>query len=184
MKASIIIVSLLICCYVNSVDAQETVTRKMINSTSVTLISDPSLHNYGALYQIKDSSVLISHSKWLKDYTKGNSNFNVSEIEIIDIQIIKILSKTKARKGALIGAASGFAVMGGITMILNELEGGSSWISFPSWQVGLANGIVFAPVGAFFGAIIGSFSVKIPINGSMDNYNRNKDRLKEYSLKN
>lgn len=182
MRTSTLIVCLVLYGCANSIYAQDKITGKMISPTSVKLISDPSFQIQGALYQVKDSSILISHSTWLRDYSKGYHNFRVSEIEIIDIQMIRTLSKTKARKGALIGAVSAFVVMGGIAMIANEIEGDSGWFSFPSWQVGLANGILFAPAGAFVGVIIGSINIKIPINGSMSNYNRNKTQLIKYSL--
>jgi hypothetical protein len=182
MRISTIIFCFVLCFRVYSQNAQEAITRKMINPTSVTLISNPFNKINGALYQVKDASILISHSTWLKDYTMGNSNYTITEIEVKDIQMIKTLSKTRSRRGALIGAASGFVVMGGIAMILNDIEGGSGYFSFPNWQVGLANGIIFAPVGAFVGAIIGSINIRIPINGSLSNYHRNKAILTKYSL--
>jgi len=157
----------------------------MINRTTVSLISEPSLEYYGALYQVKDSSIFISSSTRFKNYTFGNSNFGVSEIEIFNIQKIKTVSKTRARNGARIGAASGF-VIGCLLAIRANHQPSGEWdlISFSDTFVGLAGGLLCASLGAFSGVIIGGISIKIPINGSMDNYNQHKEKLKRYSIKN
>ena len=46
---------------------------------------------------------------------------------------------------------------------------------------------IFIPVSIFLGALagvlIGSFKIKIPISGSMDNYNQSKKKLGRYTVR-
>jgi hypothetical protein len=174
MKASIVLASFILFGNVNSIHAQDIIKRNMINPTAVTLINDSSLRLNGALYQVNDSSIMISHSTKVKDYKRGD--FIVSDVDIIDIQIIKTLSRTKVRNGVFIGAASGFA-----TGCLIGLLSDDSF--FDNAEAVLAGGLAVMPIGVFAGAMIGSFSIKIPINGSMDSFSRNKAKLKKYALK-
>ena len=153
----------------------------MINSTSVYLISDQSNYIIGALYQVRDSSIVIHHSVNLTDYMEGGTS--VSEIDIYDIQLIKTSSRTRRKRGILIGAASGFVAMGLIGIMSNG-SGEYGVEFFTDSQMFLAAGAIGIPIGAFAGGMIGSFTIKIPIKGSMDNYNRNKKKLKKYSIKN
>jgi hypothetical protein len=159
-------------------NAQYTIKRNMFYTAKVNLISDPYSSQYkGALYQVNDSSIMISSSRRLKDYYVGYSNFSVSEIEIIDIEAIKTLSKTRIRNGALIGAASGLFI--GILMgLLSEPN-----IIYTNEDMALMGGIGMIPIGALTGGMIGSIGINISINGSMDNFNRNKAKLIKYSLK-
>ena len=152
----------------------------MINSTSVYLISDQSNNIRGALYQVKDSSIVVYHSTNLTDYMEGGSH--ASEIDIIDIQLIKTSSRIKRKKGILIGAASGFVALGLIGIMSNG-SGEYGIEFFNDSQIFFAAGVIGIPIGAFAGGMIGSFTIKIPIKGSMDNYNRNKKKLKRYSIK-
>jgi hypothetical protein len=43
-------------------------------------------------------------------------------------------------------------------------------------------GSLLAVSGVLTGALIGMLEHKIPINGNMGNFNRNKSRLKKYTL--
>jgi hypothetical protein len=47
----------------------------------------------------------------------------------------------------------------------------------------LISGVPLAVGGAGIGALIGSIKIKIPINGSINSYNRNKNKLGEYPIK-
>lgn len=180
MRAAIIIASLIFG-HVHFLYAQDMIKRKRISPTSVTLLSDSLKDIRGALYQIKDSSILVSDTRRFEDYRKGN--YNVSEIDFNNIQMIKTISKTRTRNGLLIGTASGF-VIGGLIGLL--IEGDTySWIagSQTAAQNALQNGIVCIPFGAIIGATFGSIQIRIPINGSMDNFNRSMEKLNRYSIK-
>ena len=125
----------------------------------------------GALYQLKDTSIVISHSVVYWDYRYGN--YSTAEVGIIDIQGIKIKSKKRVSNAELIGAASGFVV------------GWISWVQGTElpFSSGIWGGMLGAPFGLLAGHIVGSsIKIKIPINGKMDNYNATKEKLRGYSI--
>jgi hypothetical protein len=169
-----------------AMNAQYSIKWKMINPTSVTMITDSSLTVKGALYQAKNSSVLISSSTRKKDYTMGNSNFIISEIEITDIQLIETRNRTRVRNGALIGAATGFLI-GAMWTFIESQQPSKGWDmapEFPGWWPPLAGGMLIAPIGAVAGSIAGSIYIKIPINGSKVKYDLNKPKLTKYAIMN
>jgi len=50
-------------------------------------------------------------------------------------------------------------------------------------DMALMGGLGMMSFGALTGGVIGSIGIHISINGSMDNFSRNKARLVKYSLK-
>ena len=168
--------------------AQDSITKKMIHSTSVNLIGDPTITIRGALFQVKDSSILVSQSVVLKDYM--TMQYSIVKVDITDIQAIKINGRTHTRKGIRIGACSGFAI-GALAAIISNHSGsqsGSEWFSAafatPDWAAGLGGGLIGAAGGALVGGVIGaSIKIKIPIYGKMSNYNPKKDELRKYAIK-
>ncbi len=180
MKTSLIIINLILCSSIHSIYAQDTIKRTMINPISITLIDDPSFHIKGALYQINDSSISVSNSIRLKDYTKHN--FSLSEYEIIDILKIETISRTRSRNGALIGAGSGIVLGVVLGLIENASNSSGTYSIADDWWAPAGGAIFMMPIGALVGTIIGGISIKIPIHGSMDNYMRNKSKLNQYAL--
>lgn len=81
----------------------------------------------------------------------------------------------------MIGTLSGF-VVGGAIGLISGADPPDSFFRFTAGENAILNGILLAFVGADIGGVIGSFKVKIPINGSINNYNRNKNRLRGYSV--
>ena len=137
----------------------------------------------GALYLLKDSSILLSNSLVKKDYY--NSNYEVAELYIDDINLIKSKRRIGPFNGALLGAFVGAGVFALGTRIA---------IGPPPYESGLMLGfsdddnyIFMVPAGAILGAttgaIIGGIKIKIPINGSMENYNSKKKKLGRYTVK-
>ena len=178
------LISILMVLGIINMNAQDSIKRRMINPTSITLMTDSSIKVKGALYHLKDSSILISSSTRPEDYTMGNSDYTISEIEITDIQIIKITNRTRVRDGARIGAATGF-LTGALWAYIDAQQPttyGVEIIELPAWAPPLLGGILLAPIGAIAGAITGSIRIKIPIYGSMDNYNLNKAKLTKYTI--
>jgi hypothetical protein len=176
MRISITIAGIILCCFLGSMNAQDAITSRMIHPTSVTLIKNPSESVHGALYQVKDSSIMISNSTKSIDYTFDNPNFNVSELYIKDIERIKSRNDSRFLYGILIGAASGFFIGYGMGLASDPN------FLFSRQNLALLGGLGMTPVGAVVGGIIGSAGIIIPINGSMDNYNRNKSMLIKLSL--
>ena len=164
MKTLKLITLMVIILSMNFVYTQEKVKKVKIYKTWVSLIDESEIH--GILYQLKDSSILIT------DIITKESQ----EIEIKDIQKIKIRRKNGAGRGAIIGTVSGL-VAGGL-IGLAEGDG-----FFSKEETALLSGVFFSGVGAGAGALIGTIKKKFDINGSIDNYNKNKEKLREYTIK-
>jgi hypothetical protein len=160
----------------NSMNAQDAVTRNMIYKTTVRILSDPSFTCYGALYEVNDSSILIS-SRRLKDYNSGN--VETLRFPVGDLKLIHTRKTGNGGKGAWIGAVSGVA----LGTLYGVLSGGNAVLTRgEATVVGAAFGfVVGVPTGFIVGRIAGH--KRIPINGSMDEFNLNKEKLKGYSIK-
>jgi hypothetical protein len=188
MRTSIIIACLIIYGFHNSVEAQSPLplSRKPTKS-EITLYSGPD-NMIGALFLLKDSSILVSKSLVTKDYDNGN--YEVAELYIDDINLIR----SKRRLGPLNGAILGLLVGAGVGALTARIVEGpppEPSSNYSSWDFGLdfsgMSYYFFIPTGAVAGAItggiIGCIKIKIPINGSMENYNRNKKKLGRYTVK-
>lgn len=125
----------------------------------------------GVLYEIKDSSIIVSNSKLKKDYSTGN--FKLAEISFNNINLVKTRRINNAKRGVWIGAVTGFGVAIGM-----------AGVAAPGSTFGEAAGFLSIPItaiGAGIGALAGSHLNKIPINSSLENFNRNRSRLQKYS---
>ena len=177
------VIAIIALCFLNSVNAQDTVQKNKIYRTWITLNSEPFKTN-GVLYEIKDSSILVSSSLVIRDYS--TDRFETYKLHINDIDTVKIRRKNSIGSGVLIGAITGFAV-GGLMGLRSDdppcPEGSWFCLRFTPGTKALLAGIPLSIGGAGVGAIIGSVKVNIPISGSIDNYNKNKNKLMKYSLK-
>ena len=195
MRTSIIIACLVIYGLQNSVEAQSPLPLKSNPAKTEIKLYDVSDNKIGGLFLLKDSSILVSSSLDKEDYINGN--YKVADLYIDDINLITINRRGGAVENALLGAGIGM-VAGALTArIINgpPPEYPTGKYHFDPW--GLAsygsnniNGItyaVFVPagavVGAVTGAIIGGIKIKIPLNGSMKNYNLKKKKLGRYTVK-
>jgi len=180
---SINVIALIALCCLNSLSAQEPTQEIKIYRTWVSLNSEP-FKIEGVLYEIKDSSILVSSSLVIQDYYKDR--FEVTNLHINNIETIKTRRKNSIGTGALIGAAAGFAVGGLIGLASGDDPPCPqySWFCFrfTAQEKALGAGALLAVPGTVIGAVFGSVKVTIPINGSMDRYNRNKNTLREYSI--
>jgi hypothetical protein len=182
MRTSIIIACLIIYGFHNSVEAQSPLPLNSKPSKSeITLYSSPD-NMIGVLYLLKDSSIFVSSSLVKEDYNNGN--YEVAELYIDDINLISsrrpLGTATQAVLGAIVGAGVG-------VLTARIVEGPPP---YPESTIGPGSefayaflGSVGAVGGAVTGIIIGSIKVKIPINGSMENYNRNKKKLGRFTIK-
>jgi len=136
--------------------------------------TNPTFEVSGILYEIKDSSISLSHSSVIEDYYV--KNFETINFQINDIRTIKIRRTNNVVKGLWIGAVSGFTVGTIWGAIYGADEGNSA----------AGNTIIaatqLATFGAGIGMLIGLIKVRIPINGDMNTFNLHKKRLKKYSL--
>jgi len=163
---TIILIAVVIFCLASPAAAQkDSVSKKKIYKTWLLLNRDQGKIK-GILYDIKDSSILLSDSKYPADYRKGN--FKVYEYQVSSINTIKIRRMRNINKGALLGMAAGF-VAGVVTgALLSEGNTGAAlWAG--SWGLGL---------GAAVGAAIGSVKISIPVHGDHAKFTRNLKKLK------
>jgi len=183
MKVITVIVLTTLCC-LNSLSAQDTVLKHRIYRAWLSLNSTP-FKTKGVLYEVGDSSIIISSALVMKDYSAGS--FQMAGFHINNIESIRIRRKNNIGKGILIGAMAGMAAGGLIGLISGDdppcPQGSFVCFRFTAGEKALIAGIPLAACGVGVGAAIGSIKVRIPINGNIDNYNKSKSRLKEYSLK-
>jgi len=176
MKTRLLIASIILCSCMNSMNAQDPVTRDMIYKTTVRILSDPSFNCYGALYEVNDSSIAIS-SRRLKDYNLGK--VETLRFPVGDLKLIYTNKPGNGGKGARIGAISGVALgalFGLAAKDAGMLGAGGSMLFYASFGL-----VIGTPTGFIVGKIAGH--KRIPINGSMDEFNLNKDKLKDYAIK-
>jgi len=133
----------------------------------------------GDIYEIKDSSITVYRNASMSGYSAGE--FRGVDLHIDDIETIKVRRKGGIGRGCLFGSISGFAIGALIGFATHEPSEGL--FSLSAGGTALGTGILFLPLGASVGAVIGSGKIEIPINGSMATYNREKNNLKKYSLK-
>lgn len=171
-------VILIVLCCLNSLNAQDTIQKKKIYRTWVSLNSEPFKFK-GVLYEVKDSSILVSRSLVIKEYLSDRSE--MVNLNINNIEIIRTRKNNNIGKGILIGALSGFIAGGAIGLISGD-DPPDSFLPFTAGAKAMITGVLLSVAGADIGGVIGSFKVKIPINGSIDNYNRNKNKLRGYSV--
>jgi hypothetical protein len=168
--------------YLNSVEAQSHLPlRENPIKSEITMFTD-SVNMIGALFLLKDSSISVSNSLVKEDYNNGN--YEVAELYIDDINLIRSKRRVSPLQGALLGALVGMGVGALTARIVIGPPPYSSSSFAPGAEFAYA---VYVPagavVGATTGAIIGGIKIKIPINGSMENYNSKKKKLGRYTVK-
>ncbi len=135
----------------------------------------------GVLYQIKDSSVLVSNSPNRQDYY--NNNFYTTQFDIREIKAIKVRRQGQGF-AVLVGGLSG-AVVGGFisAAYMDHLEKTMNpfGFAFGGFMQGILPFIVSTGIGIGIGAILSS-KITIPIQGSQGQFNARKKKLNEYAL--
>lgn len=135
----------------------------------------------GVLYEINDSSIMISNSLVKKDYSSGN--FRLSDISYKNIDYIKLRAKNNVGKGALIGTISGL-IIGGILGFGSGDDNPEGLFAMTAGEKAVLAGTGLAICGAAIGALCGLIQIKIPINGNLENFNRNKNKLIKFTIHN
>jgi len=109
--------------------------------------------------------------------------FETIKLHINDIETVKIRRKGRIGRGVLFGALGGFALGGIIGLASGDDDPNNCFFCLSAGDKALLAGIPLSIVGAGLGALIGSLKVKIPINGNISNFNRNKSKLRKYTFK-
>jgi hypothetical protein len=134
----------------------------------------------GILYEIKDSSVMVSNSSLKADYYQGN--YKVSEMDVNKIKTVKVRRVGAQGTAILIGGLSGALV--GIILGVKQHTNHGTDVDEEFQHVGLVFiPLLFTGMGVGIGAAIGGVKITIPIKGNQDQFELEKDKLSSYSLK-
>ena len=133
----------------------------------------------GVLYQVKDSSVVISNSLFRGDYLRGN--YDVSEVNAHEIKGIHIRRVGAQGAGVLAGGLTG-AVIGIIVGLIQHTNHGTD-ADLHMQHVGMVVfPLLFTGMGVGIGAAVGGMKIKIPVGGSQAQYELVRNKLDRYSL--
>jgi hypothetical protein len=174
MKRLAFISVILLCIPFLSFAQEDTLHKSKIYKTWIT--GGP-FEREGVLYQIMDSSLLIANSIYKKDFLLGK--YKLTNIKYKNIEIINTRAINGVRNGALLGLAGGLLT----GVLIGYSQGGEprGFYWFTAKEKAIIGGLIGGLSGAGIGTWIGSIKIKIPINGSFENFNKNKQQLKTYS---
>jgi hypothetical protein len=174
MKKAIALTTLVVCFFC-CLSAQENAKHKIkLYETWVSLNNQVSPLR-GVLYEIKDSSILISNSLWKPDYLTGN--LKVTGFSYNNISVIKTRRTKNIQRGLLIGSAAGFGF--GVIFIPRWTE--TQGMGILTATTAIAGGFIYGILGAGIGTLVGSTRDRIPIKGSWENFNLYRSALQDYS---
>ncbi len=176
MKKVALLTSILLCISIFSSAQKDAPQRIRLYKTWITLAGGAT--KQGLLYQIKDSSVVIANSI----NNKGSSVVtpDLSEVVASNIYFIKARREGNVTKGVLIGATAGI-LAGVIIGLVSEPDVSNSFGTFAPELRALGGGILGVLPGILIGGMISSIRIKIPINGSINKFSKEKEQLSKYS---
>lgn len=136
----------------------------------------------GLLYDIKDSSLILTNSYSHSDYQSGS--YETTVIDYRDIFIIKVRKNKNVLYGFLGGLSIGFltgAIIGGIQG--DDICPTGHWCLFQmtAGEKAMVGGILGGLSGSIIGTLVGGIKINIPINGRADAFDSARRRLKSYS---
>jgi len=139
----------------------------------------------GVLYEVQDSSILVSNSLFAEDYTYDNTSIFV-EVPVSNIETIRLRRKNNIGRGALISGLSGIgigAISGWMSGDDPPCDGCFIDFSMTAQAKARARAILFPFPFAIVGALAGSLKTKFKINGDMTNYQKYLSTLREKSVR-
>lgn len=134
----------------------------------------------GVLYQTNDSGILIANTFSRKDLFLDN--YQITGFNNNDLDKIHLRGLNNIGKGILWGTFGGLFV-GAIIGFASGDDPPNVLFSMTAAEKALGLGIFGGVSGAVIGVALGSIRIRIPINGNLDNFNKNKELLKKYSFK-
>lgn len=131
------------------------------------------------LYNVGDTSLVISSSRARADYLTGN--YSTTTLIYSDISLIQLRSATRKTKGVLLGALAGATA--GVLMGLIEGDDPRSqeWFKMKAEDKARLYGTTFGLLGGCAGFALGSLKISFPIEGSRANYLQYRKRLQRYT---
>jgi|GEM_PF-5817999 len=144
---------------------------RKIYDTWISLRNEPE-RSRGVLYEVRDSSVFLSDSRFRNDYLAGN--YSLREFNYLDINRLVIRRKNAEITGALIG--------GGVAGLLAVLFINDNF-KYPDISreemsaYYLYIGTPITLLGFGLGGIIGYTPIRIPIHGNYERFNSQRRKL-------
>ena len=146
----------------------------------------------GLFYDLKDNAVLIAPKMSRESLAMGN--FQSVEIKYDNINSIKLRKKGNPGKWFGLGFLAGFTT----GIIQGFVEGDDPPCTQTYYYIGsygfrsacnprsgmdkaMTYGISYALLGGIVGSVIGSFKIKIPLNGNKERFRAEYNRLAGYS---
>jgi hypothetical protein len=165
---------LLILCSLNYTQAQDFGKKDNKYKVWITLPDKPYEVN-GTLYELRDSTLLVSHYKTFSEFITDDSP--TIELNINSIDLIEARKRNRIGMGIVIGAASGF-VAGGLIGLTRGAD-----VEQTAGQKAVIGGLSLAAAGGLVGLLVGSVKVVIPIEGNSIKYKDQRQKLQKYSTK-
>lgn len=160
-----------------SYSQKDTLKKSRIYTTWINLESQK--ERADVLYQIKDSSIIVANY-FLNKRDLLSGRCQTIKIEYKNIGIIKIRSKNSVPIGALSGLIVG-SLAGAIIGHTSFHYDPTKINIFTAKDNEIVGAVFGSLLGLATGAIVGTYRIEIPINRSIGNFNKNKERLKKYS---
>jgi hypothetical protein len=132
----------------------------------------------GVLYNVTDSSLIITKSLKIKQFPVSNdqlAEYNISTIELIYKRKVNSIG-VGASSGAFIGAILGLVIA------LESNSNSSGFQIFSDEEIILISSGGFATIGALIGTAVGTARYQIPINGKKERLEKHHEKLKKNSL--
>lgn len=136
----------------------------------------------GVIYELRDSSLLLSNSSYRKDIEKSRmtlSEWRYSQIESIEIRRIE-----KTTGSVILGASIGLVFGGIIGLSQRDDEAGSGINILPLTRGQKATfiGLPLGFLGGILGDIAGVKKKSFIVGGRFDQFQISKEGLREYSF--
>jgi hypothetical protein len=141
---------------------------------------DKSRMSGGIIFEIKDSSMLISDKYSQTDYELGK--FKITKVDASSIDIIKVRKKGNVGVGLGVGAAAGILIGGTLTAVLASSEKKNTEEEVGS-AFGVLGAVCLTGLCVGIGAAVGSAKQTIHIKGNQELFTQNKSELNSFSIK-
>ena len=174
------LIAILFLCAIEALHAQvDQETVKAYSTWVIPLERGPALK--GFLYEVKDSSVVISYSAKKSDYVTGI--FNSDEIWSQDIKAIHLRKKGAQGTAILVGGIAG-ALVGLLVGIAAKSPEGPDQLE-EDYNTGamIVFPLLFTGVGVGIGAMIGGIKKQFPVRGSQAQFRMSRMEMEDRSIK-
>jgi hypothetical protein len=178
---TLFLVSILFLCAIQVLQAQpDPVTVKAYSTWVIPVKRGPAIR--GLLYEVKDSSVVISNSTQKSDYISGK--FASEEVRVKDIKAVHLRKKGAQGTAILIGGISG-ALIGILVGATSTSHGGPEQLE-KDFNVGkmIVFPLLCTGIGIGIGGMLGGIKKQLPVHGDQARFNLSKKEMEERSIKN